>query len=112
MVIQPDGIKYFALRDGAFDSKAFGECMRALVRRFRVLRRGEVTVVMDNARIHKTRRVTDFFHEKGVEHQLLLPQNLRPQPDRERLRDCQGEVSERGDSNDPGCDGGTTRQRP
>ena len=71
MVIAPDGIKYFALRDGAFDSKAFLASMRALVRQFRVLRRGEVTLLMDNARIHKARRVTDSFREKVVEYRYL-----------------------------------------
>ena len=47
--------------------------MRALVRRFRELRSGEVTLVMDNARIHKARRVTEFFRENGVEFQYLPP---------------------------------------
>ena len=111
MVIGPDGIKYFELLDGAFDSKAFLASMRALVRRFRVLRRGEVTLAMDNARIHKAMRVTHFFREKGVEFQYL-PIHSRSQPDRERLRDGQGELSERRDSNDSGGDGGTTDQCP
>ena len=69
--ICPNGIRYFEIRDGAFNSKAFLSSMRALVRRFLVLRIGEVTLVMDNALIHKARLVMDFFNEKGVEFQYL-----------------------------------------
>ena len=43
--------------------------MRALVRLFRELRSGEKTLVTDNARIHKARRVSEFFREKVVEFQ-------------------------------------------
>ena len=89
MVIGPDGIKYFELLDGAFDSKAFLASMRALVRRFRVLRPGEVTLVMDNARIHKAMGVTHFFREKGVEFQYLphtLPTSTRSRTSSGRSR--------------------------
>ena len=105
----PDWIKYLEIHDGAFDSKAFLASMKALIRKFLELRRGEVTLVTDNARIHKARRVTDSFHEKVVEYRYLpLYKDINISRTR---RNSQVEVSERRDSNDPGCDACTTGQR-
>ena len=49
MVVTPDGIKHFELRDGAFKARAFQASMRALARLYCEPGRGEVTLVMDNA---------------------------------------------------------------
>ena len=64
---------------------------------------------MDNAQIHKARCVTESFREMVVGFQYLpLYKDINIS---RLLPDCQGEVLERRDSNEPGGDACTTGQR-
>ena len=73
MCIGHDGVKYTAHRDGAFTAKAFLESIRALSRQFPEVRHGEVTLVMDNAPIHRARCVVDYLNRKGINYLYLPP---------------------------------------
>ena len=66
MCIGVDGVKFHERRDGAFTSKSFLAAIKALARRFPEVRHGEVTLVMDNAPIHKARCVWDYLDRKGI----------------------------------------------
>ena len=67
-------MRYVELRGGAFDGAAYIDVLKVIVRRYPMVERGDVTLVMDNARIHHARIAREYLERKGIEH-MLLPKN-------------------------------------
>ena len=59
--ISTSGVKTIDTKDGAFNSVDFIEFLTDLAHRFQGLMNGEVTLVMDNAKIHHAIDVTHFW---------------------------------------------------
>ena len=73
MCIAPDGIMAYEMKDGAYRGPDFIRFIGELAGRFECVQRGDVTLVMDNARIHHAAEARDFLLESGVKHICLPP---------------------------------------
>ena len=73
MCIGHDGIKFHEMKVGAYNSNEFVVFLQGLAVRFPEVLRGEVCLVMDNARIHHAQTARNFLVENGIRHIYLPP---------------------------------------
>ena len=70
--ISTSGVKTISIKDGAFNCVDFIEFLTDLAHRFQGLLNGEVTLVMDNAKIHHAIDVIAFFDENRIKYMFCL----------------------------------------
>ena len=73
MCISSDGIQLQELHEGAFTATEFVVFLQSLAARFPEVLRGEVCLIMDNARIHHAEIVGRYLEENGIRHDYLPP---------------------------------------
>ena len=71
--ISTRGVVSIDIKDGAYDSVEFVAFLTELAWQNQGLLRGDVTLVMDNARIHHAVDVTQFLNENRIRHIFLPP---------------------------------------
>ena len=73
MCIGHDGIKFHEMKVGAYNATEFVVFLQGLAIRFPEVLRGEVCLVIDNARIHLAQTAKDFLVDNGIRHIFLPP---------------------------------------
>ena len=73
MCIAPEGIVFYEIKEGAYKGSDFLMFLEALAARFQEVQRGEVCLVMDNARIHHAAEAKQFLVDNGINHMYLPP---------------------------------------
>ena len=73
MCIGPNEIVFYEMKDGAYRASDYVAFLQALMAMFPQVQRGEVCLVMDNARIHHAEQSREFLEENHVRHVFLPP---------------------------------------
>ena len=73
MCISPSGIVFFKVKVGSFKADDFVEFLEALADHFPEVQSGQVSLVMDNAKIHHARVTKEFLRENEIKHIFLPP---------------------------------------
>ena len=110
MCIGHDGIKFHEMKVGAFNSNEFVVFLQGLAVRFPEVLRGEVCLVMDNARIHHAQTARNFLVENGIRHIYLPPYSPDLNPHRKRLWGSEEALHEPGSRENPGPDDEANRR--
>ena len=74
--ISTNRVRHVMIKDDPFNQNVFIMFLADLIERYLELQRGEVTIVMDNARIHNAVVVVDFLEDKAISY-LFLPLHPR-----------------------------------
>ena len=86
MCISSEGIVYYEIKNGSFKAPVFVDFLAALADHYPEVRNGEVTLVMDNARIHHASDAQDCLRDNNINHVYLPPYSPELNPIERSLR--------------------------